>query len=136
MILQSGQKEGKGNFDMSHLLPLSRWKSTPQPVREEFSESESESCEDDGSDEEKPMVIPRRKKKKTPAKPDSKMKFQRIPKRNQARNKALRQAGRKRKAPPPPPRTPPPQPFPKLALEQKAKSKERLKPSLFQSKQI
>ena len=120
-------KKGKGYFDMPHLLPLSKWKSSPQPVREEFSESESDSCSEEDSDDEKPIVIPRRRKKIVPKRSDSKIKFQRIPKRNQA--------SRKRKAPPPPPRAPPPQPFPRAPPKPKVPKRPRLKPSLFPSKQ-
>ena len=56
-------KEGKTDFDMSHLLPLSRWATTAQPVREEFSDSESEDSDSEESTDGLHHPIPRRRKK-------------------------------------------------------------------------
>ena len=140
-------KEGKTDFDMSHLLPLSRWATTAQPVREEFSDSESEDSDSEESTDGLHHPIPRRRKKVSAKKSaiNSKLKFQKIPKR---KNKE----SRKRKAPPPPPRAAPPQPKPKKQRKKKkgppppppppkrkAPPKPRVrppKPSLIPSKQI
>ena len=52
-------KEGKNNYDMSSLMPLSKWKAEEMPSREDYSDSEDES---DPFEEE--YVLPQTEKKK------------------------------------------------------------------------
>ena len=94
----------KDYFDISQVLPLTRWKDTKAPECEYFSCDESEDEED--SDDE-PIIIPKKKPKKKVAPPRLIItKKQTVPR--------IRQLPIKRALPPPPPPGPPPGPPAKM----------------------
>ena len=91
---------GEDDFDMSQVLPLTRWKDMQVPEREYFSCDESEDEED--SDDE-PIIIPKKKPKKVAPPRLIIPKKQTVPR--------IRRRPKKRALPPPHP--PGPQPGPK-----------------------
>ena len=90
-------KEGREDFDMSLVVPLSRW-AQEQPIsREDFSDEDDSSDDESDDSDDEPIRIPKRKKRKrkekskADPKPKKRMK---IPK----KEIEIRQ-----RAPPPPP---------------------------------
>ena len=90
---------------MTKVLPLSRGKDFKLAERNDFSDNEDDLSADEESDEDEPIVIPRKRKRRGENNPAKKPRL-RVPK----KPSIIRSAGMKRPAlvPPGPPEGPPP----------------------------